>query len=273
MKKLSLLCVLASVIPATFTYAHDFWLEPGQYHYPAASTVPVQFKVGHNEGAENWALSWEKIVAIRNYTATGVADMAASIIPRSGLLPGIAKTGKLGEGSYVIGFESYHSMSSLGAEAFNRYAEEEGLLDIVAYRKSNGLMDTAGTELYSRKAKTIVQVGAMRSDVVTAPVGHTLEIVPLHHPANLAEAGRLPVQVLFRGEPLENALIDASPLADADHQSQSLTTDANGKATFVFPEAGPVKLNVVWGVPTQYSSEATFETYFSSLTFAIAHQP
>lgn len=269
MKKIRLFCILASLIPSS--YAHDFWLAPGQYYYEKPSTASIQFKVGHSDGADDWNLSWEKIVAIRNYTATGVTDMAASVIPRSALLPGIAKTQKLGEGSYVIGFESYHSLSSLEAEKFNQYAEDEGLKDIVAYRTSNGLMDTTGTELYSRKAKTIVQVGSELSEVVTTPIGHTLEIVPLSHPASLGEDGTLSVQVLFRGRPLENALIDASPLADATHQVQSNTTDTDGKATFIFPQQGPVKLNVIWGVPTVHSSKATFETYFSSLTFTVNH--
>ncbi|GGW83187.1 DUF4198 domain-containing protein [Alteromonas halophila] len=268
LKFIGLCCLLTAFTP--HLHAHDFWLEPGQFYYESATSVPIQFKVGHNKDADNWNLTWDKVVALRSYSSTGVTDMAASIIPRSGFMPGVAKLQKRKPGSYVIGFESYHSVSTLDAEKFNGYLEEEGLKQIQTHRRENDLSNTPGTEIYSRKAKSIVQIGNTLSDTVTRPIGHTLEIIPLQHPASLKEDGALPVQVLFRGEPLHNAMIDAMPLGEASHQIQTLTTDKNGNATFHFTESGPVKLNVVWGVPVENNDRADYETYFSSLTFTVS---
>ena len=254
---------------APLSLAHDFWLEPTQFHFEEASPVAVQFKVGHKEDIDSWNLTWDKIVALRNYTSTGVEDMAAGIIPKSSLLPGVAKTSTLQAGSYIIGFESYHSTSELKADKFNDYAKKEGLKEVVEYRKDKGLEGYDGEELYSRKAKAIVQVGETLTDNVTKPIGHTLEIVPLSHPFTLGEDNSLTVQVLFKGKPLQDALIDSVPLKNATHETQSFLTDENGQATFTFKASGAVKLNCVWGVPLQSNIKADFETYFSSLTFTV----
>lgn len=246
--------------------AHDFWLEPTHYHTNTPSSIALQFKVGHKEDTSHWNLAWNKIVALRTYSSDGVTDMGASVVPRTALLPGMAKTTELAPGSHVIGFESYHATSVLDAKKFNQYAKDEGLAEILAYRESRGQNDIAGEELYSRKAKTIVQVGDTFTDNVLKPIGHTLEIVPLNHPYKLDE-NTLAVQVLFKGKPLSNALIDALSLADHNAQAQALTTDKDGKATFKLDTKGPMMLNTVWGVPLTNSSAADFETYFSSLTF------
>lgn len=258
------------LMSASFTAsAHDFWLAPGKFQASPSTPVPIQFKVGHNESADDWNLRWDKVVALRNYTPEGVTDLSASIIEKSDLLPGAAKTQSLEPGTYVVGLESYHSVSELSAEPFNSYVKEEGLTAIHDYRQQKGLSGRAGTELYSRKAKTIIQVGDKLTDNAIHPVGHTLEIVPVSHPYDLDEQGALPLQVLFKGRPLEGALVKSSALKGASHKPQSVKTDAEGRATISFDEEGPVKLSVVWGEPLSGNPRADFETYFSSLTFSV----
>jgi ABC-type Co2+ transport system, periplasmic component len=117
-----------------------------------------------------------------------------------------------------------------------------------------------------------VQVGDVVTNNVLKPIGHTLEIVPLEHPYKLA-GNTLSVQVIFKGKPLSNALIDAYSLVDHSAKEQAVNTDSEGKATFKFDVEGPVILNTVWGVPLTNSSAADFETYFSSLTFEYFQSP
>ncbi|MCW8092213.1 DUF4198 domain-containing protein [Alteromonas sp. ASW11-130] len=250
---------------------HDFWLEPGQYYYDKPSSVPIQFKIGHKHNTDSWNLRWDKIVALRNYTPKGVVDMAASIVPKSTSSSGVAKTQKLRSGTYIIGFESYHSVSELKADKFNVYAQEEGLHDILKYRESNGVTKSSGVELYSRKAITIIQVGNELSANVMTPVGHTLEIVPLRHPYDLPADGALAAKVLFKGKPLQHALVEAAPLAGAGHNTQTMRTNSHGRVMFNFTDKGPVLLNVIWGVPLINNNQADFETYFASLTFTVNH--
>tara|TARA_Y100000034_G_C6804453_1_gene361095 strand:+ start:217 stop:1035 length:819 start_codon:yes stop_codon:yes gene_type:complete len=257
------ICLLVTSINAQ---AHDFWLEPAVYRSQNPSSIALQFKVGHKEDTSHWNLAWDRIVALRTYSSDGVTDMAASVVPKTSMLPGMAKTATLSPGSHIIGLESYHATSVLKAKKFNQYAEEEGLIDILSYREARGQNDIAGKELYSRKAKTIVQVGDVVTSNALKPIGHTLEIVPLEHPYTLT-SDTLSVQVLFKGKPLSNALIDALSLVDHNAREQAITTDSEGKATFKFEVQGPVILTTVWGVPLSSSAEADFETYFASLTF------
>ena len=252
--------------------AHDFWLEPTAYRSQGPNSLALQFKVGHKEDTSHWNLAWDRIVALRTYSFDGVTDMAASVVPKTSMLPGMAKTAKLPSGTHVIGFESYHATSTLRAKKFNQYAKEEGLTEVLAHREARGQNDIAGKELYSRKAKTIVQVGDAVTNNVLKPIGHTLEIVPLEHPYKLA-GNTLSVQVLFKGKPLSNALIDAYSLVDHSAKEQAVKTDSEGKATFKFDVEGPVILNTVWGVPLANSAAADFETYFSSLTFEYFQSP
>mgnify|MGYP001300737013 CR=1 FL=1 len=72
--------------------AHDFWLEPTAYRSQEPNSLALQFKVGHKEDTSHWNLAWDRIVALRTYSFDGVTDMAASVVPKTSMLPGMAKT-------------------------------------------------------------------------------------------------------------------------------------------------------------------------------------
>lgn len=247
-------------------YAHDFWLEPDQFQSSEPRSINLKFKVGHKDDVSHWGLRWDRIVGLRVYSENQVADMAASIIPKNGIIPGSARTEVLSNGTHIIGFESYHSFSELEANRFNNYAKKEGLSLILSDRKYRNASETSGKEIYSRKAKSIVQIGDEFTPNVTQPIGQTLEIVPVDHPYSLDKSNSLRVKVLFKGEALPAATIDLTPLHSSTAKFQSYLTDSEGLATFESPADGSYRLNVVWGVPISRHPKADFETYFSSLT-------
>lgn len=76
--------------------------------------------------------------------------------------------------------------------------------------------------------KLLVHRGnAAPSDVVTRPLGQTLEVVPLTDPMALT-GNRLPVRVLLKGQPLARARVYAATTEAP--ASTSATTDSEGKA-------------------------------------------
>jgi len=248
--------------------AHDFWLQANNYHSVTAPvTVPVKFLVGHGDEVDAWSLNWDRIVALRTYSDGGYRDQLRGIVPNNALTRGIAGVSLKTEGTHILGFESYHSVSTLAAGKFNSYAEKEGLALVLSERKRLGQENREGKEVYSRKAKTLLQVGDNYTDNVTKPIGHMLEIVPLRNPYAQSETDMLPVQVLFRGLPLENALIDFASLAGDANNEQAKRTDKNGETSFKLVREGNWKINVIWSVPNMGSNDTEFETYFSSLTF------
>ncbi len=266
-RTLSLAAIAAAM--TTPAHAHDFWLAPSDYQMEEPGAVTMDFQVGHGTEVSPWNLRWDRLVALKSYSASGSVDHQSAIVPRTGEAPGGARITLDTPGTHIVALESYHSFSDLEAEKFNEYATSEGLSDILAHREQAGSADTNGTEIYSRRGKAIIQVGADLSDLAMEPVGHTLEIVPLAHPYGLGEDRKLPVRVLFRGEPLAGALIDLTDLETGEEPMSEARTDANGEAVFTLPEEGTFKFNVIWGWPNPGNDRAEFESIFSSLTIGV----
>lgn len=265
--KRTLISLIIAVLVAMPAIAHDFWLLPGNFAMQEPGSVKVEFLIGHGTEVEPWNLRWDRVVALRSLSRGGLVDQQATLVPQSQISDGGALVSLNEAGTHVIAFESYYGFSELNAGKFNDYVALEGLTPIIAYRERTDSTDTSGRELYSRRAKSIVQVGDTLTDQVLQPIGHTLEIVPLAHPYALGEDRRLPVQVLFRGVPLEGAIIDLTDLGSGDEPLASVRTDGEGKAIFSVPAESHWKLNVVWGVPNPGNARAEFGTIFCSLTF------
>lgn len=268
--KLYIKAVLGAFLMAASShiYAHDFWLQPERFHTKQApASVKLNFQIGHNNDATPWALEWQRIVALRSYGNGHYQDQMPNIMVNNGITNGFAKVSLDEEGTHVLGFESYHSFSSLEAQRFNNYAKKEGLALVLEERMRTGNTNNAGTELYSRKAKSIIQVGNTPSMNVTQPIGLTLEIVPMENPYALSDESELPLRVLFKGRPLENALIDIAPMQGSDMAKQSIRTNNKGEAYFTVETKGSWIANVIWAVPLENNEKADFESYFSSLTF------
>lgn len=256
--------VLFSFITSFAASSHDFWLQADDYVNKKGSQTNIKFKVGHHDDVEDWDLQWRRVVSIRSYHERGVSDLASSLMPNQAFVSGRVTADFPNEGTYVIGFESYHSISELPAEKFNNYARNEGLSLVLEARQNKD--QTSGREIYSRKAKAIIQVGESLSNNATKPIGHTLEIVPNQHPyANLSDKP-FSVKILFKGEALANAQVELSSLNANDVKAQTVITDKNGLAHFDFEQKGKWLFNVVWAVPISQDDRAEFETFFASMT-------
>jgi uncharacterized GH25 family protein len=174
-------------------------------------------------------------------------------------------------GTYVLVFETDdHAQSHLPAIRFNDYLKVEGLMPALEQRQRTHRLDADGSESYSRRAKSIVQVGppGMGSQAqVTKPVGLPLEIVPERSPYAEPRAATLPVSVIYEGRPLAGALIKLTNLEHDAAPLEMRLTDREGRATFIMPKEGTWLLNVIWTKPLPSSRDADFETVFSSLSF------
>lgn len=153
---------------------------------------------------EAWELHRYKVVALRSHGPSGMTDRQGRISKTRGQVAGYAEVRFNTVGKHLSGFESNHAVSDRPAKKFNPSIEDEGLTAIIAARTVSSTMGRPGRELYSRRAKAIVQVVAVVSPEVTRPLGHTLEIVPLANPHLLASGEALCVRLLFHGWPLPN---------------------------------------------------------------------
>ncbi|MGB3738701.1 MAG: DUF4198 domain-containing protein [Pontixanthobacter sp.] len=265
-KRLALAALLLSAAPA---WAHDFWIQPEAFVLDAPATVPVTLFVGHGQDRSRWAVPREHILRFESIGPNGTVDHRDGLT--MGAPDGDASLALTGFGAHVVALQSRNSFSDLEGGRFDAYVAKEGLAAIAQDRQARGTPLASGREFYSRRAKAIVQIGpvdAASTQRVAMPLGLELEIVPQRHPMALDDDRTLPLTVLYRGRPLNYALVKLTDLNDDSEPVIEHRTDRNGKTTIRIPHEGSWQLNVVWGEPLANDAKADYSTIFSSLSFA-----
>lgn len=259
---------LVPLLAASSAIAHDFWLQPHGWQTMPGVPLPFAIEVGHGSFRQHWGSDKSHLLVLRDFAAGGSVDLRPLYHPGPSVPEPFVRTFKR-PGLHVVALVSTRVPSDLPAIRFNDYIKAEGLTSAIDARTRAGTMNDSGRELYSRRAKALVQVGPARpSDaaVATRPLGMTLEIVPLRNPYALGPDRQLPVQILFQGRPLPGALVKLTSLEFDDKPLRTIRSDARGRATFQVPPVGSWLVNVIWTKPIR-SPDADFETTFSSLTF------
>lgn len=255
---------LAGLIAAPLS-AHDFWIDAASYRLAAPGTLSVRFLIGDVGEVEPWETLWRKIVSLRSYGPDGVTDQQAAIRIDGASGGGGADLVLRTPGTHMVAFESNQAENDLPADAFNAYAEHEGLTPALEKRRADGTAAMRGRELYSRRAKAIVQVGDTPTAGATAVIGQTLEIVPERNPYAVPASGPLPLRILYHGRPLAGASVVFEALDGTSAHGTPRRTDAEGRVPFAMPARGRWRAGVVWTLPIVHP-RAEFETVFASLT-------
>lgn len=248
--------------------AHDFWIEPTSYTLENAGAVSVYTKVGHGAEQSAWPISPHRIVGLRSLGPGGLIDHQSSIQRKTGSPFEVTLSG---EGVHIVFLESTNSFSALEGDKFDNYIKEEGVLPLQVHRAQLADRSVPGRELYSRRGKTLIKVGAgdAMADDVTKPVGMTLEIVPKVNPFQLDDGEAFPFHVEYHGQPVSGATIHVTKLDEPDVTMQ-LTTDPTGMAQIAQLQSGSWMLHTVWGEPVEgLLNNADYVSVFSSLTFEI----
>jgi uncharacterized GH25 family protein len=266
--------VLATFLPGISgicaCQAHDFWVQPNEYWLRMDAVVSMTLQVGHGPFRQRSPIPLSRIVRF-----AAIAPDGAPIDLRGNLhLGGNTADADLqfrAPGAYVLVLETDdRAQSHLPAIRFNDYLKVEGLTAALAQRERTHRMDADGSENYSRRAKSIVQVGlpgAASQAQVTRPLGLPLEIVPEVSPYSQPRPANFPVRVIYEGRPLAGALLKLTNLAQDATPLETHLTDQAGRATFTMPSRGTWLLNVIWTKGLPISRETDFETVFASLSF------
>jgi hypothetical protein len=266
--------VLSALLPGigggSTCQAHDFWVQPNEYWLRPDTVIPLTLQVGHGPFRQRSPIPLSRIVRF-----AAIAPDGAPIDLRGNLhLGGNSEDGDLrfrAPGAYVLVLETDdRAQSHLPAIRFNDYLRVEGLTTALAQRERMHRMDADGSENYSRRAKSIVQVGlpgAGSQAQVTRPLGLPLEIVPELSPYTQPQPANFPVRVIYEGRPLAGALLKLTNLAQDAAPLETHRTDQAGRAVFTMPNRGTWLLNVIWSKALPSSRETDFETVFASLSF------
>ena len=260
--KAALLTSLALSLPAQ---AHDFWIHPESFEISAPEKLDVALRIGHTEDQSDWPANPARIINFFSLSRNGITDQQNAITETTD-----SKTYPIklsGEGTHVLVIQSNHAVSKLPADKFNAYVDEEGIFPIKLDRIRRSASSEEGREKYSRRGKSIVQVGELHPDdyFVTRPLGLTLEITPMQHPAKLEDDDPVKVQVRYRGAPISNAMIHVVSL-DGQDAPDPLKTDKNGYASAKL-QSGEWMFHTIWSSPLPEGGDVDYDTTFSSLSF------
>lgn len=261
-------CCLADPVEA-----HDFWLQPSRFWIGPGAAVPIAILVGHGVNRAPWDVASSRVLLLRDFGPKGVVDHLPAI--RRQAVAAIPAMRFTTPGTHVVAIQSGHATSDLPAVRFNDYLKEEGLTPALTLRARAGATGAAGREIYSRRAKTLVQVGPAGANQphVTRPLGLTLEIVPERNPYAPSRTTSFPVRIIYQGRALPGALVKLTNLRADQKPIATRLTGRDGRAVFNVPQSGLWQFNVVWTRPIKGDPRGDFDTTFSSLSFGFPAKP
>ncbi len=234
--------VTLSILFLSSPFAHEFWLQPRKFLYRTGETVSIKFLVGENFEGENWSGNRQNIQELHLYY-NGVEDELEECIADS-------TTGDslnlqfFDEGTAMITFNSSNKFIELDPEKFQAYLEEDGLQNVIEFRKEHRETDSAGREYYQRSVKTILQVGSVKDETYEKETSLPIDIIPLNHPYLLKKNEELTIRILFNKEPLSRAVVKVWHKLKNKTEKKEYTTDQNGNFSF------PVSISGQWMIST-----------------------
>ena len=260
--------VLLMGLTGSAVFAHDFWIEPSEYEPKIGTTLDVGLRVGQHfvgDPVPRNDAQIERFVMIGSKGETPIGgadgDEPAGTAPIAG------------RGLTILGYRSRPSPVTLEAPKFEQYLADEGLDAIVAARAKKGESAKPGREIFSRCAKAIVLAGPDAPDPQTVrfdrALGLTLELIPKANPYAWSHRGEFPVELLYQGKPLPDALVVAMSIDDP-LQPLKARSNAKGIANLPLGRNGVWLIKSVHMIPAPADSGADWESLWASLTFDLA---
>jgi len=172
-------------------------------------------------------------------------------------------------GTYLIGVSIKPKMIELAAEAFNKYLNHDGILDILALRKKENQLDNSAKEKYSKHVKAILQVGEQRTDDFKQALDYPIEFIPLENPYLLKAGEEITVQLLLKGKPLTNQLVYfGGDFTKWNHSTDIMSrTNTEGKVKVKLPK-GKSYFRTIYMIESE-EKEIDYESLWATLTFEI----
>lgn len=253
---------LLGLLAASGLRAHDFWIEPSSFRPAPGERVAVRLRVGENLKGDPVPRNPGRIERFAAFGPAGESEVVgiAGSDPAGWTVP-------TGPGLHWIVFDSNHASLEQAGPKFDAYLGEEGLERIRELRKGAGPVK----EIYSRCAKALLRVGLRvenPSSGYDRALGLELELVPERDPYSLKPGEALPVRLLYRGKPLDGALVAGMASSEVSGARVSART-AGGRASLVLDRPGFWLVKAVHMVPAPEGSGAEWESLWASLTFEL----
>lgn len=272
MRLTSIATTLVLALSAASAHAHDFWIQPSSLRPALDARVELVLRVGERFVGDEVPRRSEKIVRF-----VALAPQATE-----SAVPGVDERSPAGyfrstvPGVHWVAYQSKPVSIELLPAKFESYLKDEGLDHVLRARAERGEAQKPGKEIYSRCAKALLVVGKPPAKDASAPsadfervAGLPLELVPASDWSRAHAGDVLGARLLFRGQPLANALVGCMPQADPKAEVR-LRTDAQGRVSFTTTHAGTILVRVVHMVEGPKESGADWESFWASIVFDLA---
>jgi len=262
MKKTIILLLL--VIGAA-SFAHEFWIKPAKYIYKRGETINLKFLVGEKFAGENWSGNKEKVHTMHLYFADVVdSNLKDNLTDNKG---DSIQFAIYEEGTAMVTLNTKNSFIDLEAKEFNKYLQEEGLIEALEYRREHGDTMKKGTERYQRSVKTIFQVGKNKNHVYKKRTVLPLDIIPDENPYAVAKDGKFKLRILFQGNALKKTKIKVWHRANNKVSAEDYETDNEGAVKIFLSLRGEWMVSCVKMVRLEDDPDAEWQSYWGSLTW------
>ncbi len=243
MRNKIILGILALFI-ASFTlvgvvHAHDGWVQSNVARVTVDDMVYIDMQFGNHQNMHRdyliYASKWD--IAKATFTIHTPKNDAVN------MKDSVIDVGKDEVKSLAGGTVTYTDRNGYLVASFQ--ATQKGIY-IVDVRQD--VVVSYAPERSIKCAKSIV--GALESSMKSntkltgfdRSLGQVLEVVPLKDPTMLAVGDSLPIQILFKGSPLPDAMVSVIPRGETlppmgTPNPYDLMTDMDGMASFTFAEA------------------------------------
>jgi uncharacterized GH25 family protein len=239
----------------TMASAHDMWIEVRDYTPHTGEEVTMTLGYGH-------------YLPAREFLPQDYLDEIYVLNPKAKKID----VKKYSEVEYKVDAELKPAGSYLVVAAQKGRFWTKTTEGYQSGKSKKGLKDVISCTYSAKFGKAIVNMGKGGEGVISKPVGHELEIIPLKDPAALRVGDPLPVKILFREKPVKNHQVLATYVGfsrDKNTFAYATKTNAQGVAVIKMLSAG------AWLVATHqkdsYPDISECDTYSlaASLTFEI----
>jgi uncharacterized GH25 family protein len=244
---------------------HELWIQPDKFIYKRTETINLRFFTGEKFTGHTWNASKDDVDVFRLFF-DDVSDknLDNNLSKRDGDSLQIVM---LDEGTVVLSLQTKNSFRDVKAEDFNEYLQQNGLTDILDYRKKNGDTIKAGLENYQHNAKTILQVGHRTNNIYKQKTGLPIDMIPSEHPYTVSKDGNFKVKVFFWNQILKNAKVTVSHRVGSKISQLELTTDNDGEVKFFLSPQGEWMVSCVKMVRLENDLKAEWQSYQGTLTW------
>lgn len=236
MKRLLLIVLLALI-----ARAHDFWIEPSNFHPRDGEQVYASLRVGENFEGDAVPRMSQRIESFVVRDAKGEKAI--------GGVDGIDPAGVMtaGNAPAVIAYRSNFAEVELPRAKFDEYLKLEGL--------DNRIRPTTNGTQRERYARFVKSMIGGRATNASKPFGWRFELVPV---------SATQFRAVYEQKPLAGTLVIA---LSQDGKRVSARSDAKGMVTLQLP-SGVWLVKSVHMVAAPRDSGFAWESYWASITFA-----